>query len=174
MLTHWNKLLNTDCLVVKTGVHTVYPIFRVGWSTLTAVCDTTFVNGEIKKCRHIDVMIRDPEQRFVSGVNQYCVENSLDVHKVSQAISAGELVDRHFAPQYIWLLHLSRYYRGEITLRPFTHIKKITNVHQNKSKSKIKVPVCAPFVDVDYKLIKYLGQTLSLPDLVRRYKNVLS
>ena len=34
MLKQWNKLLNTDCVVVGVGPHTIYPIFRVAQSTL--------------------------------------------------------------------------------------------------------------------------------------------
>ncbi len=71
MLTHWNKLLNTDCVVVAVGPHTIYPIFRVGQSTLMSVCDRKYVNKEIDYCNHVEIMIREPEERFVSGVNEY-------------------------------------------------------------------------------------------------------
>ena len=46
MLTHWNKLFNTDCVVVGVGAHTIYPIFRVAQSTLMSVCDKKYVNKE--------------------------------------------------------------------------------------------------------------------------------
>ena len=106
MLTHWNKLLNTDCIVVDVGPHTVYPIFRVGQSTLMSVCDKKYTNDEIQNCNHVDILIRDPEERFISGVNEYCVQHDLDVQETWNLVNNGKLYDRHFTPQYIWLMNL--------------------------------------------------------------------
>jgi len=174
MLTHWNKLLNTDCIVVEVGPHTVYPIFRVGQTSLMTVCDKKYVNTEIGKCKHIDVMIRDPEVRFVSGVNEYCRQNNLDVKETWEFINKGQVHDRHFTPQYFWLMHLYRFYKGDITIRPFNYISNITQVHLHKSNSSVDVPVCEPYVKADRHLIKYYNQTVALEDLITRYKNVLS
>ena len=174
MLTHWNKLLNTDCIVVEVGPHTVYPIFRVGQSSLMAVCDKKYVNSEIAECKHIDVMIRDPEVRFVSGVNEYCVQQNLDVKETWELINKGQVHDRHFTPQYVWLMHLYRFYKGDITIRPFDYISNITQVHLHKSSSSVDVPVCEPYVKADRHLIKYYNQTVALEELISRYKNVLS
>lgn len=174
MLTHWNKLLNTDCVVIRASGLNVYPIFRVGYTTLMSVCDKKYVNEQIGECGHIDVMIRNPRQRFVSGVNAYCEQNNLDVQHTWQLIKNGQLLDRHFTPQYIWLMHLSKYYKGHITIRPFDHIKQITVVHKNKSRDKKNIPVCEPFVQVDERLTEHYNQTVRLPDIIRKYKNVLS
>ena len=175
MLTYWNKLLNTDCTVVEVGTHTVYPIFRVGYTTLTSVCDKKYVNEEIANCNHIDVMIRDPRERFVSGVNEYCRQHDRDVRESQHLIQQGKLVDRHFAPQYMWLLHLSKFYKKDITIRPFEYIRQITTVHANKSPKKTKITICEKFVKVDRYLTKLYNQTVSLSEIVKRYKkNVLS
>ena len=174
MLTHWNKLLNTDCIVIEVGQHTIYPIFRVGQSTLMSICDKQLVNEEIAKCKHIDVMIREPEVRFVSGVNEYCVQHNLDVKETWKLIDEGKVHDRHFTPQYVWLMHLYRYYKGNITILPFEHISKITDVHLHKSRSRVEVPVCEPYVEVDRHLLKYYNQTVALEEIILRYKNVLS
>ena len=175
MLTHWNKLLNTDCVVVQVGGHVVYPIFRVGYSTLMSVCGEQHINQEIKKLKNIDVMIRNPEERFVSGVNEYSRQNNVPVTHTWDQINDGKLHDRHFAPQYIWLLHLYKYYKGTITIRPFEYIRQITTAHVNKSHTKTKIPICEKFVKADRYLTKLYNQTVSLPDIVKRYKkNVLS
>ena len=175
MLTHWNKLLNTDCVVVRVGECVVYPIFRVGYSTLMSVCEHKYTNQEIKKLKNINVMIRDPEERFVSGVNEYSRLNAMPVLQTWRLIKDGKLHDRHFTPQYIWLLHLYKYYKGTITIRPFEYIQQITTAHVNKSHHKTKIPVCENFVDEDRYLARLYNQTMSLPDMVKRYKkNVLS
>ena len=166
--------MNTDCVVVDVGPHTIYPIFRVAQSTLMSVCDRKYINKEIDYCNHVNIIIRDPETRFVSGVNEYCRQNKLDVSDTWKLVNEGKVVDRHFAPQYIWLLHLYKYYKGFITIRPFKHISNITDVHIHKSKSKIDIPVCEPFVAVDRHLTKYYNQTVNIGYLIKRYRHVLS
>ena len=175
MLTHWNKLLNTDCLVLGVGDKNVYPIFRNGYTTLMNVYDTQYINEDISKCGHIDVLIRDPEERFESGVNEYCFQNKVEFDEAFKLIQQGKLYDRHFTPQYIWLFHLSKFYKGEVTLRPFNYIKEITDVHRNSVHYEKKdVPAIAEFVDVDKHLMQHLNESTALIDIVKRYKNVLS
>ena len=174
MLTHWNKLLNTECIVVDIGPHTLYPIFRVGHSTLMSVCDRKYINKEIDHCNHIDIIIRDPEERFVSGVNECCRQNKLNVDSTWKLINDGKIHDRHFTPQYIWLLHLFKFYKSFVTIRPFKHIANVTDVHLHKSESKINMPVCEPFVAVDRHLTKYYNQTVNIGYLIKRYKHALS
>lgn len=170
LLTHWNKLFNTDCVVIEVGDHIVYPIFRNGWSTMNAVADSRHVNEEIAQCQHIDVLIRKPKERFVSGVNEYCRQNNLDLKDTYKLIVAEEVMDRHFTPQSIWLLHLYKYYKGKITLRDFAYIKNITEAHHNKSKGKIDLEVPDKFTDTDEKLIPYIDKTVSIGEII---KNVL-
>jgi len=174
MLTHWNKLLNTDCIVVQTKAHTVYPIFRVGYSTLMRVHKKKFVNNQIAQCDEITVVIREPGERFVSGVNEYARQHSMEVHDTWELIDKGQLHDRHFTPQYLWLMHLSKYHKGNITIRPFEYLGQITDLHLNQSKTRTEVPVIGSFVRVDESLKRYYNKTVSLTDIVRRYRHVLS
>ena len=174
MHLHWNNLLNTDCVVVDVDTHSIYPIFRVGHTSLMYACQKKYVNSEIKKLDHIDIMIREPEERFVSGVNKYCKDNKLNVESTWKKINNGTLQDRHFAPQYVWLLHLYKWYKGSITIWPFNKIKDITDVHHAKSKKKIDVPVVESLVAVDRHLIKYYNKTLDIGYLIKKYKHALS
>jgi len=61
-------------------------------------------------------------------------------------------------------------------MRPFDDIKKITNI-KNADLSHIKktpVKSIQSFVDMDYRLMDLLGQTLELKYIIGNYKNVLS
>ena len=175
MLTQWNKLLNTDCTVVDIGPHTVYPIFRVGHTSLMASANNTYTNKQIAECKHIDILIRDPGERFVSGLNQYSRDNNLEVEETWDLVEQGRLVDRHFAPQYMWLLHLYKFYKGAVTLKPFSHIKKITNMHEKKDKrKKVSVALLKTFVEVDYKLMEHYNETTQLGDLIKEHRHALS
>ena len=174
MLTHWNKLLNTDCKVVDIGPHTVYPIFRVGSSSLMLAANKTYVNSHIAECKHIDVMIRDPGDRFVSGINEYSRQNNLDVEETWKLVEQGKLVDRHFAPQYMWLLHLYKFYKGTVTILPFDHIKQITSVHECGNDINKPVPLLKSFLNADHTIIEHYNKTVGLGKLIERCKNVLS
>jgi len=174
MLTHWNKLFNTDCLVIKIGRHTVYPIFRVGYTSLVTDADRMYINKQISKCEHIDVLIRDPRDRFISGVSEYCRQNKLDIEKTVELIEQGKLVDRHFAPQYLWLMHLYRFYRGTITLKPFEYISNITQQHLRANELHQWIEPINQFISVDLDLMNGLHKTVLLEDIIRKHKNVLS
>lgn len=175
MLNQWSKLLSTDCCVVKVKNYTVYPIFKVGSTSLKAAAVEQYVNNDIGTCRHIDILIRDPEERFISGLNEYCKLNDMQIKDAWELVNQGQLIDRHFAPQYIWLLHLYKYYRGEVTLRPFNFITKITDVHKQKDKTtKQTVPVLQSFVEIDHHILKQVGQRLELRKLIEEHRHVLS
>ena len=175
MLRHWKKILADKCTVVEINGKVILPIFKVGSTSLRYVADRTYSNNEISKCDHIYVLIRDPGERFVSGLNEYCQQNNLDVKESWRLVEQGILIDKHFAPQYLWLLHLYKFYKGTVTLRPFTSLNAFTSVHKKKSEErKTHVPLIKNFVDVDYALAKYYNKTIRLSEIVRKYKNVLS
>jgi len=175
MLKHWDKLLNTDCLVVRIGEHTVYPIYRTGSTSLELAADKVYINESIAECDQIKVLIRNPGDRFVSGINEYSRLNCLEVSETLSLVDQGKLMDRHFAPQYMWLFHLSKYFKGNITLLPFEYIKEITGIHAKKDNAgKIPVKLLKSFVDIDTELVKLIGKTFKIDDLIKRYKSVLS
>lgn len=175
MLKNWDKLLATDCRVLGIKNYTVYPIFRVGSSSLNAAADIVYVNEDIRSCEHIDVMLRDPKERFVSGLNEYSRVYRMDTNEVWHLVETGKLIDRHFSPQYIWLLHLYKFYRGEITLRSFDFINQITDIHRGKnSPPKKKIPVLKEYVEIDQRIMKHVGQRLELKKIIEEYRYELS
>lgn len=175
MFKYLKNILTTDCTVIDVKGYTVYPIFRTGWTSLTSAAIKTYTNKEIALCEDIHVLIRNPKDRFISGISYYCQENNLDVKKIWHLVRQGKLVDRHFIPQFMWLLHLYKFYKGKITIEPFTSIGKFTNLHKKKDKTKkIQVECLKSFIDVDYKLMNHYHETIDLGDIIKKYKNVLS
>ena len=172
---NWNNILSSDCTVCKLGPRMVYPIFRCGFTSIRATADKTYVNEEIKT-KNIDVLIRDPADRFMSGVNEYARQNKVEVEDTWNLIAQNKLINKHFAPQYVWLMHLQKFHKGTVTLYPFKDIKKFTKKHTHKwstTSATEKEPVAQieEFVDKDFLLLKYLNKTLTIKELL---KNVLS
>ncbi len=175
MLTHWNKLLNTDCTVIDIGPHTIYPIFKNGSSSLMSIADKTYTNKQIANCNNINILLRDPEERFVSGINEYCKQNNLDVKDTWELVYDDKIINRHFAPQWLWLFHLYKFYRGKVILKPFETINDYCKVHKNKEEKQTDVALIKQFVEADYELIEnHLNEPILLEKLIKKYKNVLS
>jgi len=174
MLKNWGKLLNTDCSVVKVNGFTVYPIFRNGSTSLMSVCSKTLLNEQIGTCDHVEILIRDPEERFSSGLNEYARNNKLSVEDVVEQIKNNDLIDRHFAPQYLWLMHLYRFYKGKVTLRPFKDISRFCDIHRHKSVNNKKVPAIDNFVNVDKQLTTYMYKEVYLEVIIKGCRHALS
>lgn len=177
MLTLCNSILQSDCLVVGIRKHFVYPIFRVASTSLIAESQRSYLNKEIQKeCADIQIFIRDPEARFISGVNQYSRQHGIGVQDTWEKACNDKLVDQHFVPQYIWLVHLRKYYNGLVTLRPFSDVDLFTQKHRGHETKDKKTPVdiLRKFVDVDFKLLKLINKSIELDEIVRRFKNEMS
>lgn len=175
MLSKWTHLLNTDCKVISIGDSYIYPIFRNGSSSLCHSQDNVYYNNEIRKCRNIKILIRDPEVRFVSGINQYSQFNKMSVMDTWRMVNEGKLFDRHFMPQAMWLLHLYRFYNGTVTMQPFSRINQFTSEHNNEFLGvKTKVPLLPNFIDVDHQLLDMINQELELGAIIAKVKHALS
>ena len=173
ILQDWNKLLNTECVVIRIGDEIIYPIFKNASTNLLKVRDETFVNEQIQQFDSLTVFLRDPVERFTSAVNKYCQINKLDVMDTMDKIRGGHLVDRHFVPQWVWLLYLYKYYKKQVKLKPMSAVSAVCSITNKKRNS---VPVIAPqrFIEADQKIMKHMNTVIDLEFLVKEYKVVLS
>jgi len=175
MRYNWSSLVTTECRVIKIRNNTVYPIFRNGSTSLFMDADTVYTNHEIAGCSEIKILWRRPEDRFVSGLNEYCRQNNLEVSETWKKVKEGSLTDSHFAPQYFWILNLYRFYKETVTLVPFDQIGTLTNKRARSIDEIIPVTVIEEYVSVDKIISKDLmGKSVKIKHIVERYKNELS
>ena len=168
-------MLNTDCKVYELGDNFVYPIMRNGSTSLRSVVGRKYTNDEIHKCKDIVVFLRKPADRFVSGLNEYCRQNNVDLTQTWKLVEQGKFIDRHFSPQWIWLLHLSKFHKGKVSLKLVKDLITYCKVRLHQSKNNdTDVTLLDDFVQADQELMKYVGQTIDLETLVKKCKNVLS
>lgn len=104
----------------------VYPIFKNGSSSLTEYTQQQkykiLVNEQIKKIPVIDIILRDPTNRFISGFNTFVYntkrENpNLDLDTIIYFAENYLFLNRHYAPQLSWLLNLNKYLHKDARLK---------------------------------------------------------
>ena len=176
-----------SCEVIQiASQHFVYPIFKCGRSSLTRSMESkgwTFVaESDIPNITQpITIFLRDPRDRFLSGVNTYLqhLENDLDQHTVLYFVNQYLFLNRHYAPQFFWLLNLARFSRPDtlVTFSPMTEIGQLTDRHSranvqpitDKLKEKIESFDWSKldlYLQLDQILLDHIGQTTTMHDLI--------
>jgi hypothetical protein len=180
------------CEVIKvTSQHYVFPIFKCGRSSLTeSMADKgwTFVPTEdIKNISSpITVFLRDPKQRFISGVNtfvQHLQGDHLDTHTVLYFVNRYLFLNRHYAPQFFWLLNLYRNVGPDacVTFRHIEDISQLTDVHSHADVEPITPELRNHMESFDWSkielyfyldqvLLNHINQTVRISDLVQHIK----
>lgn len=96
----------------------IYPIFKNGKSSIEHTRDAngykSLVNEQIRKIDKVDVFLRDPQDRLISGIETYLWWNAkdrpwLDRTTIINQLAEGVIVDRHCLPQIHWIFNLARY-----------------------------------------------------------------
>lgn len=164
------------CEVAHVPLHNqwVYLIQKNGSSSLRIQQSrdnlAVFTNNEISALDHVDVYIRNPRARYVSGVNTYLQHLQRD-HPELDYLTAFwfarryKFLNTHYLPQFYWIANLSRYLRKDtkIRLRNFKNFSQITDLNL---KPKAVTSPTKQFVEMLFKddanieLWLYLDQIL--------------
>ena len=189
MFKNWVKLFTTDCrIIILDANNFVYPIFKNGQTSLFHYAEEKKLkilkNQQLQDIKKIKVFLRDPLQRFVSGVHTVIeLEKINNIDVFLKEVECFKTYNRHFVPQFYWLMHLFKYFNGVIELAPVDElykliptrggppIKKLTGGRKKKILS-INNKI---YVNMDYKLMnKYIGQTVGLEKIIKEFKNAVS
>ena len=99
--------------------------------------------------------------------------HKLKPEDVVDKIEQEGLTNRHWAPQWYWLLHLSKYYKKDVKLLPMSAIP-----HNRKDKSpygKKLVRVLEDHIGVDlYIMNNYLNSTVNLEDVIKASRKCIA
>lgn len=147
------------CEVVEMPLHNqwIYLIQKNGSSSLRIQQSrdnlAVFTNNEISALDYVDVYIRNPRARYVSGVNTYLQHLQRDHPELDYSTAFWfarryKFLNTHYLPQFHWVANLSGYMHcdAKIRFRNFKEFNNITNLNFNESA---RVP--AKFVDTLFK-----------------------
>jgi hypothetical protein len=183
------------CEVVHVPLHNqwVYLIQKNGSSSLRIQQSrdnlAVFTNDEISALDYVDVYIRNPRARYVSGVNTYLQHlqrdhPELDFKTAFWFARRYKFLNTHYLPQLHWISNLSRYLRldTKIRIRNFQDFFQITNL--NLGPSGVNAPT-SEFVKTLFKddanielwlfldqiLLDLAGQEMTWTELLQYYQN---
>ena len=193
MFKQWIKI-TADCEVIKFSKElNIYTIFKNGRSSLTIHAKNNSLpvikNKEILALSDITTYVRDPVERFVSGVHTFFYFNQLKINnEILKKIDNFEIVDRHFIPQSAWLLHLYRFYRGNIILKDVKEVYNLVPLREGpwsnnpmpwtqlteQQQDQIKTLNYKKFTDIDYYILdKYINKEVLLSEIIREIKKCI-
>jgi len=189
MFKNWTNIFTTDCSVIKMlNGECVYPIFKNGRSSLNEYALENKLkilkNEQLSTLKEITIFLRDPVERFISGVHTVLeFEDIIDVPAFLKKIENLTFYNRHFIPQVYWLLHLLKYFKGNVKLLP---VEELYNIIPNRNapninkltaerKQQILSIKHKNYIQADQRLMhRYLGKTVELKTIIEEFRYVLS
>jgi hypothetical protein len=196
MLSHLDRIIFPDrceVLEVVPSQRYVYVIFKNGHSSfhcykMTNPC-RIITNQQIQKLNNIDVIVRDPQDRLVSGINtfiQHTVRDNPDLDPPTVEWFALNYLslNRHYASQFSWLLNLARYLDSNTTLNflPMSAVGDITGFNrkpygvQPSSKELINqinlLTHKEMYQRIDAVIFGCIGQSMTFTKLLQHIKTV--
>jgi hypothetical protein len=153
-----------------------------------------FTNNEISALDYVDVYIRNPRVRYVSGVNTYLQHlqrdhPELDLSTAFWFTKQYKFLNTHYLPQFHWLANLARYLRSDAKIR-FRNFKDFSTITDFESRALVTPPT-QDFVNklmkdnhnielwlyLDQILLELAGQEFTWTELLeyyqRNHKNII-
>jgi hypothetical protein len=194
MLSHLDRVLFPDrCEVIEVvpSQRYVYVIFKNGHSSFFTPQKnnnwTIRINQQIQQISTIDVIIRKPEDRLISGINtfiQHTVRDNpaLDPATIEWFALNYIALNRHYASQFIWLLSLARYLHpnARLNLLPMSAIGELTGkdmkpegvqpADQALVEKILSVKNNHMYQRIDAVIFDCIGQSLTWQELLQKIK----
>jgi hypothetical protein len=194
------ELFPNLCEVVEIPLHNqwVYLIQKNGNTSLRLQQKkdnlVVFSNNEISALDYVDVYIRNPRDRYASGINTYLQHLQRDYPELDPSTAFWfakryKFLNTHYLPQFHWLANLSRYLRNDTKIR-FRNFKDFGAITDFKSIANV-IPPSKDFVTelfkenhsielwlyLDQILLELAGQEFTWSELLeyyqRNHKNII-
>jgi len=194
MLTDLDAVLfPDDCEVVEIPSHDrrIYLIMKNGSSSLrTEALDQGWrilKNQDLQSLASVDVYLRDPAERYVSGINtfvQHLVRDEISLDPLTCEILASRycFINRHYLPQWHWLVNLARFINDKcvIKLHMLEDLNQVTAYRDRAGVRPVDhdraLRILAPdkklhfWFLLDRILLGYCGQSLTWRQIMQIYQ----
>ena len=179
MLSQLDNIIFPDrCDVLEVAPQRfVYPIYKNGSSSLYKSGFRLVEHNELSNISIIDIYVRNPYDRFITGVNTFLQHNTnLDHPTVLHFIKHYLFLNRHFCPQFHWLVNLQRFTNAKIRINSLDKLSEITDLKYNVSDDPLLDEYLSMdkvhfYLSIDKVLTEtLLGQTVEFSDIVNAIK----
>lgn len=185
-----NNLFPENCVIIEISHNRyVYPIFKNGSTALREYAQRNrckvLLNNQIKSISTVEIFVRDPLTRFVSGANtvvEFVIRDNpgLDRNTVKFFVKNFLFLNRHYCPQIYWLINLARFSDEnlKLTFKDSQGIRLILAEEQAPLITE-KVftveeiqndPVIKGYIELDNVLVSSIGQTLTISELFNKIR----
>jgi len=169
----------------------IFPIFKNGKSSIEYYakennCEWLF-DGQCKRAASITVFLRNPTERFISGVHSFVEferrkNKKVDYDTMLYAIENLGVVNEHFLPQYFWLENLSKYFQGELVIKSVEDLYAFIPNRNAPAIPKITEEQKNKISKIQYRDLKYdnflfascIGLKIPLNELLKKAKDAVS
>lgn len=181
MLSQLDNIIFPDrCEVFEVAPQRfVYPIYKNGYSSLSNSGFRTLAMTELPSLDTVEIFVRNPVDRFFSGLNTW-IEHNRHLDKDTMLFMAGNylFINRHYVPQFHWLVNLCRFTQAQIKINPIEKLSTVTNLKLNENKNKVHYdiayfPKVAFYMQLDKVLTEtFLNQTVTFSEIVQAIKDI--
>jgi len=195
MLSRLDDIIYPDrCEVIEIlpSQRYIYPIFKNGSSSLNDYAQTQklkiLFNEQIKKLSDINIILRNPQERFISGVNTYVYNTKrdnphLDLNTIIYFTETYLFLNRHYAPQFSWLVNLNRYAgkNTKLHLHGMESLKEFTPLAVKPNETMVLLPEVIDRLNtnihnkiyqrIDNLLLSLVNQILTIDDILKYLKD---
>lgn len=188
------ELFPDNCEVVEIPPHNLY-VYLIQKNGSSSLRDDAQKNGwqilrnsELHDLKTIDIYLRDPVQRYLSGVNTFVQhllrdQPGLDRHTCEIMATRYLFLNRHYVPQWHWLVNLARFISPhcQIRLNNLEDMSRITSQHSSAGIDRLPDHVQTRWLAqrqklefwffVDRILLGRCGQSLTWFDIKQIYRD---
>lgn len=194
-----NILFPNSCEVISLASQQfVYPIMKNGSSSFYYQMQQglkpewkILQKHELKTVKQpLIVFLRNPRERFISGVNTYIQhlerDNlNLDRRTVMWFVDNYLFLNRHYCPQFFWLINLARYMGTsvQLDLQPMSAVSQYANLNFD---ADVKAPTQEFLKDIeqfnwkklelylylDQIIVDMVGQTVTFDRILEKIRQV--
>ena len=169
----------------------IYPIFKNGSTSLNEYAQAqklkVLFNEQIRKLPNINVIIRNPQERFISGFNTYVYNTlrdnpQLDLNTVIYFAETYLFLNRHYAPQFSWLVNLTRYAgkNTKLHLLGMDSLKEFTPLSIKPNETMVLSPEVVDrlnsnihnemYLRIDNLLLSLVGKSMTFDEILKYLK----
>jgi hypothetical protein len=156
MLSQLDNIIFPDrceVLEIVPSQRYVYPIFKNGSTSLYKKGYRVLDQKELSQLTEVEIFVRDPVERFFTGLQAFLKYNPDYDPKTTIALVQNHLfLNRHFCPQFHWLVNLQRFAQPKIKISPLEQLKELIPEISNPAS------VINPGIDLNNHKIQFYCQ----------------